>query len=125
MNTTNIKIKFHQPLILSMIMLSTILSVQSCDQYEIVPPPIEYESFSATIQPIFNNDCVGCHSGSLDPNLSAGSAYVSLTNGGYIDTENPESSLLYEMLQGAHSGYTSNANEDFILQWITEGAPND
>lgn len=97
----------------------------SCDQYEIVPPETEYESFSTTIQPIFNSDCVRCHSGNLDPNLTEGSSYASLTSGNYINTDDPEASKLYQKLMGSHDTYTSSLNKELILQWITEGAPND
>lgn len=107
--------------------VAVIFSIQSCDMYEITYPEEEegYVSYSESIQPIFNSDCAGCHSGSQSPNLSEGSAYTSLTNNGYIDTDNPESSLLYEKLKGSHSAYTSSKNKKMILEWIKAGAPND
>lgn len=102
-----------------------IMGVSSCDTHTIEFPEEGYESFSTSIQPIFKKDCVLCHSGSQAPNLSEGAAYGSLTNNGYIDTDNPESSLLYTKLQGSHASYTNSANKEMILDWIRAGAPND
>ena len=106
--------------------VAVIFSIQSCDLHEITYPEDEvgYVSYSASIQPIFNSDCTGCHSGSQSPNLSEGASYASLTNG-YIDTDNPEASLLYVTLRGSHSSYTTSKNRNLILDWIKEGAPND
>ena len=111
------------PMIFSAVLL---MSVSSCDTHTIEFPEEGYESFSASIQPIFTNKSVLCHSGSQAPNLSEGSAYASLTNNGYIDTDDPASSPLYTKLQeGSHSSYTTAADEEMILEWITAGAPND
>ncbi|MDF1570975.1 MAG: hypothetical protein P1P82_05100 [Bacteroidales bacterium] len=103
-----------------------IMGVSSCDTHTIEFPEEGYESFSASIQPVFTKKCVPCHSGSRAPNLSEGASYGSLTNNGYIDTDNPASSLLYTKLQeGSHSSYTTAADEEMILDWIQAGAPND
>ncbi len=107
--------------------VAVIFSIQSCDLHEISYPEEEqgYVSYSASIQPIFNSDCTGCHS-SGTPNLSEGASYTSLTENGYIDTDNPEESLLYTTLTGSpHSAYTSSKNRAMILEWIEAGAPND
>jgi hypothetical protein len=101
---------------------------QSCTQHEIIPPEAEYETFSTSIQPIFNADCLPCHrsGGIQEPFLSEGSAYVSLTSNGYIDTDNPEQSLLIEKLnESSHKSYTTSTNVELILEWIKAGAPND
>jgi hypothetical protein len=104
--------------------VAVVFSIRSCDLYEITYPEEGYVSYSESIQPIFSADCAGCHSGSQSPNLSEGSAYASLTNG-YIDTDNPEESLLYITLTGSHSAYTNSKNKKMILDWIKAGAPND
>ena len=120
---------FKSPVSIALIVIaiSTFLGIQSCEQHVITfpEPEVGYESFSKTIQPILNKDCGVCHPGANELDLSQENAYASLTSGGYIDTENPESSPLYEKLQGSHDTYTSNANKEFILQWIKEGAKND
>lgn len=112
-------------IVITIFSATMLMSVSSCDTHTIEFPEEGYESFSASIQPIFNKDCALCHSGSQAPNLSEGSAYVSLTTNGYINTDNPEQSLLIEKLNGSHKGYTNSGNVDMILEWITAGAPND
>jgi hypothetical protein len=89
-------------------------------------------TFSADIIPIFNASCnvTGCHSaGGHKPNLSAANAYSSLINGGYINKTTPESSLLYQWMEGkkgtpmpvSGSNATYNAK---VLKWIELGALN-
>ncbi|MCF8225627.1 MAG: hypothetical protein K9J30_07085 [Bacteroidales bacterium] len=125
MKTTIRTLTLSGRMLIPAISIILILGLQSCTQYEIVPPEVGYESFSTSIQPIFNNDCVDCHSGNLDPNLSEGNSYLALTTGGYIDTDDPGSSLIMTMLEGSHKSYTSASNKELILEWITAGAPND
>lgn len=114
--------------------VAVICSIQSCDLHEISYPEPEveeeYVSYSESIQPIFNSNCTDCHSGSQSPNLSEGSSYESLTanTNEYINTGNPESSLLYTKPQSSeHKMYwTPNSSKlNLILDWIKAGAPND
>lgn len=88
--------------------------------------------FTADIIPIFNNSCnsTGCHnSGGKSPDLSAANAYSSLTNGNFINTEDPESSELYQWMTGKRgtpmpvSGINKNYNA-LVLAWIKQGAQN-
>lgn len=125
MNTRSSDFKLFGRIVTSFLAIAMVIGLQSCEQHVITYPEVGYESYSTSIQPIFNNDCVGCHSGSLDPNLSEGASFVSLTSNGYVDTDDPENSLLYTKLQGSHSSYTSAANKELILEWISAGAPND
>ncbi|MCF8346647.1 MAG: hypothetical protein K9G38_05505 [Bacteroidales bacterium] len=111
--------------VIAVVLAATSLIFQSCEQHTITYPEAGYESFSTSVQPIFTKDCAGCHGGSLAPNLSEGSAYISLTTNDYINTADPEASLLYTKLQGSHSSYTSSGNKEMILEWIKAGAPND
>lgn len=124
------KKRSNQPVYFRMLLtlvslLALIIIIPSCDLHEISYPEEGYESYSASIQPIFNSNCVGCHSGSLPPNLSEGASYVYLTTNGYINTDNPESSLLYTTVIGSHRSYTTSENRKLILDWIKAGAPND
>ncbi len=60
-------------------------------------------SFASDITPILNSSCntSGCHnSGGISPDLSAVNAYNSLSNGGYINTGNPQASELYLWMTG-------------------------
>ncbi|MEX0982118.1 MAG: hypothetical protein WD577_00280 [Bacteroidales bacterium] len=111
---------------LTMIGIAALISsFQACDLHEISFPEEGYETYSTSIQPIFNSDCTGCHSGTQPPNLSEESSYVSLTTNEYINMDDPESSPLYTKLQGSHSSYTTSNNKKMILDWIKAGAPND
>lgn len=98
--------------------------VSGCEKYIIERPDIPTDiSFSADIQPIFDAKCLDCHGGMIDPDLSPGESYDELVDGGYLDTDDPESSELYDKLSGGH-GNTTIEEQLIILQWITEGAQN-
>ena len=89
-------------------------------------------SFTGDIIPIFNSSCniSGCHSaGGKSPDLSAANAYTSLSNSGYINTSNPETSELYLWMTGKKGTPmpTSGVNKDYnalVLAWIKQGAQN-
>ena len=104
----------------------------SCE-YEWIQPikvPIpDNVSFSANIQPIFNNGCNTsiCHgAGGKAPDLSEANAYTALMNGGYVDIDTPESSILYvTMTSGSMKNYVKDPSDpDIILAWIEQGAEN-
>src|SRR5688572_32295291 len=61
-------------------------------------------SLKNDVQPIFNRDCTmsGCHDAipSHDPSLVPEKAYNDLKNGGYINTNDPENSVLYLSVNG-------------------------
>lgn len=89
-------------------------------------------SFTSDIIPIFNSSCniSGCHSaGSKAPDLTVANAYNSLTNGGYINTGDPQVSELYLWMTGK-KGTTmpvGGINKDFnalVIAWIKQGAQN-
>ena len=97
-----------------------------CEKY-IIPPPVIEEgvSYSEQVQPIFDDKCVNCHSGGMDPDLRPEESYEFLTTNGYVDTLNPESSLIYsKLLSGPHASRATEEEKLIILQWITEGAQN-
>ena len=103
-----------------------IVLASGCEKY-IIPPPVIEEgvSYAEQVQPVFDGKCVSCHSGNLPPDLTPDESYEFLTTNGYVDTLNPESSLIYDKLQsGAHEGRATDADKLLILQWITEGAQN-
>ena len=82
--------------------------------------------FSADIQPIFDNNCVSCHSGSLAPNLSDGKSFSSLVPG-YVNLTTPADSKLYKQLttNSSHIPRTTDLEKQKILKWIEQGAKND
>jgi hypothetical protein len=82
--------------------------------------------FATQIIPIFTSNCNGCHN-SQTPILEPGVAYADLNSGGYINVADPEESLLYEKLHmstSTHASKSTPAQQDLILQWITQGAKN-
>ena len=81
-------------------------------------------SLSGDIQPIFNSNCVSCHGGSRAPDLRTGKAYNDLITGGFIDTDDPENSTLYSVLEGSHSSRASDKEKAYILGWIKQGTKN-
>ena len=112
-------------------LLIAMLMFVSCAKDTLVPAqsninPNLIVSFKDTIQPIFTAGCMGssCHSGFVDPNLSAGHAYNSLTSGNFINTGTPvESELYLEMEPGG--GMSSHCTADqaaLVLAWIKQGA---
>lgn len=89
-------------------------------------------SLKNDVQPIFDRDCTmsGCHDAipSHDPSLVPENAYDDLRNGGYINTNDPQNSILYLSVNGggmpAGRAPLSENDKKIILAWITEGAKN-
>ena len=106
---------------------SMIVILASCTQYEIPAPECPEDlptnvSYSADVQPIFDANCVMCHSGGQSPDLRPDWSYDELIDGGYVDTDFPCSSKLYEILTGSHDGRATDEEELIILGWMDEGA---
>ena len=103
-----------------------IFGLSGCAKYEIPTPPCPdgdiTAKYSADIQPIFNSNCISCHSGSQSPDLSDGWSYDELTDGGYIDTDFPCESKLYQVFSGTHDGRATDDEVLQILGWIQDGA---
>jgi len=123
-------------LIYSLVLTGIIMFTASC-QYKfaiepIIPPPDPTDTiyFSQQVEPIWNNGslCTGCHSGSLNPDLTTNNSYASLMEGGYVDIENPSESKIYEYVYPGASTHQrqqySESQAATILQWIEQGALN-
>ncbi len=113
--------------VMVMITGTVILILFGCTKYEIPKPECPENlptgiGFSSDIQPIFNKNCVMCHGGGQSPDLSAGWSYDELMDGGYVDTEFPCSSVIYEIFSGSHSDRATEEDILTILGWIDEGA---
>lgn len=90
-------------------------------------------SFSGDIQPILNDNCISCHNGSLDPNLTEGNSYNSLTSipGGIVPGD-ASSSELIDMLEHdpaadnpmPPSGPIATSKIELFKAWINQGALN-
>ena len=110
--------------ILSVVCLM-VMSLISCEKYIIEKPEIEAGiSYLTQIQPIWDDNCVSCHSGSLAPDLRPEESYDALIDGNFVDTTNAETSELYLKLRGTHDSRATEEEKLTILQWITEGALN-
>jgi hypothetical protein len=122
------KLKIFLPIVL----LSSIIT--GC-YYDIVTPqdpnkPPQNVSLQYDLQPIFTDNCArsGCHGiGDHKPCLVADSSYNAIVSGGYINTILPSQSILFqEVLSGAMppGGKLPDTDIKFVLDWITNGAPN-
>ena len=122
----------------SLLTMTFILTTLSCSKTTTVlvdssPSITSTVSFSKDIQPILSKTCgiSGCHSGTVAPNLSSGTAYNTLKNGNYINTGSAETSEVYLWLTGKRSmampsgaaNNPSNINA-LMLAWIKQGAKN-
>ncbi len=90
------------------------------------PPPGDTTSFSLEVQPIFSQNCAGCHNGSEAPDLREGKSYQSLFDNNMVVKSNPEASVLYTCVQpgGSMAAYGTTANNLLFYYWIKEGAKN-
>ena len=108
--------------------------------------PIEKENnttenvkFATDVQPIFSNNCTGCHGNSGNLDLSSGNAYANLVgvnasgySGKRVIANDADNSILYKKIDNS-GAYGSNmplgqnlssAQINTIKQWIIEGALN-
>jgi hypothetical protein len=93
--------------------------------------PPQFVSFSGDLIPIFNRDCntSGCHDATPahKPSLVPDKAYTSLMSGGYVNTAVPNQSTIYVVLQTGAMPPTGALNvkeQQLVLDWIRNGAPN-
>jgi hypothetical protein len=104
-------------------MLTGILLFGSCEKVVYPIPELpDTVSYSLDVQPIFDNKCVTCHNGGRNPDLRPGNSYSSLTDNGYVDTDNPEESKLIKKLYTTHDARATETEKQLILLWIQEGA---
>jgi mono/diheme cytochrome c family protein len=108
---------------------SLILFLSGCSDY-IIPAP-EYPegiptdvSYSGDVQPIFDKNCLTCHSGGQSPDLSADWSYDELIEGEFVNTDEPMESPVYQIFSGTHDGRATEEEILTILGWIIEGAEN-
>lgn len=105
------------------LVLGGFLVLSSCEEYSYDPPVIEGEvSFVNDVTPPLNNDCSKCH----NVFKSQTNFYKNLAEKAFIDTVNPSSSKIYNVLKtnSSHQSYTSPDNLAKILKWFEQGAKN-
>ena len=85
-------------------------------------------SYSTTIQPIFTNNCTGCHGGSGGLSLTS---YSLLMENDVVNPGNSAESQLIKKLKGTagtqmpkNQNPLDDATIDLIETWIDEGAEN-
>jgi len=85
-------------------------------------------SFTTDVIPIFEAGCNAsvCHGGGKDPDLRPENAYNSLMNGGFVNTSDPVSSIIYQSVApgGSMVSYSKQGDANMILAWIEQGAKN-
>ncbi len=121
------KLKEFIHLILVAMVVSGVMA--SCTYEEIKPQKVDVPDsvkFSINIIPIFNTSCntTGCHNkGGIPPDLSPENAYTSLSFFGYLDTDVPESSIIYEKIAtGSMKNSATDQDRSLLLKWIKQGA---
>jgi hypothetical protein len=132
------KIINHQKIVMLVIISS--ITIFSCT-YEkaklykecVLPSTV---SFNRDIVPIFNANCntTGCHTSASNAgnlNLETAAAYAELMHhgSGYVDTLNPEFSILYSQLISISNpmppmGKLDDCKIKLILKWIQQKAKN-
>ena len=119
-----------------LMMVSISLMLLSCD-YDQLPEesnlPVNV-SFQTDIQPIFDQNCISCHNGTIELDFRTGNSYnalMSLPEESIIPGDADDSELI-EMLK--QNGDTDNpmppsgpmpiAKINLFISWINEGALN-
>ena len=124
-------------LILSLALVFTLLIfIPGCYKDVISPGsdpngPPQFVSFSGDLIPIFNKSCnsTGCHDAvpAHKPSLVPDKAYNALMSGGYVNTAVPNESTIYVVLKTGQmppTGALNSAEQQKVLDWIRNGAPN-
>ena len=136
----NLKYKRMKTFRLLLVAVFLAFGLGSCEYTFWVPEPVpeipdendpdaEQISFAQTIQPIFTNNCVACHTtGKQLPDLSEGKAFASLNTSRYINTGSPEESKIYKYPKPDTDTHTQKkltaVQAANILIWIKQGAKN-
>ncbi len=124
-------------LIKIVITVCVLFMLQSCyydTVYTVEAPPVDPEepvSYETQILPIWKNDCVDCHKGSVAPDLRPENSYADLLNNGWVIPGNSAGSLLYESVAWTGGAsrmpieYKLTETEIQLIQlWIDQGAEN-
>lgn len=101
----------------------------SCEkvQYETPVIPNDTIYYSATVQPIWDANCVSCHPPTKGLDLNAATSYGELVPAfvSAADSSNPEAAKLMVKLNGtSHDPRTSDLEKQKIAKWISQGARN-
>jgi hypothetical protein len=123
-------------LILIILLATGSVLLQSCYK-DIISPgadpngPPQQVSFSGDVMPILTKNCAlsGCHDAvpAHKPSMVGSATYGNIVNGGFVNTIDPYSSAIYTMIKGGAmppSGSIKPSDQQKIIDWIRNGAPN-
>jgi len=124
-----------QRLFYLVLLVGTLVALTGCYKDVILPDavidpdgPPQAVSYNADLKPVFNTKCAlsGCHaSGGHKPYMNADISYLQIVNGGYVDTNIPKSSILYQKINGEMKEYIPSASDrQKVYDWIRTGALN-
>lgn len=113
---------------LCLILMTTLNTGCYYNKTPLPPAPEGDISYSADIQPIWNDNCVACHqTGTGVPlDLQADNSYDNIINDGYVNLDDPSASILYVKITPGQSmdQYVTDNQRLVILTWIEQGALN-
>ena len=117
------------------LIILAIAVLSSCEQYSYDPPvytppdstqaydTVYYSTDIAPLFPAYN--CTACHGGAISPDLRESESYEELTEGNYIDLNEPEESVVIIKIDDSGHGGTFSTDDRFLLlDWIYQGAEN-
>ena len=85
----------------------------------------ETVQFKRDLIPILRNNCLECHDSRKSFNLDENSAYNTIVNGGYVDTQSPENSKLFNSPNPGHADtYLTPSDHAAFVTCMKEGAKN-
>ncbi len=93
-------------------------SISSCEKEKIGGVEDKTISFKNDINPLIQGTCSACHDMDNSYVLLTESSYATITENAWVDTVNPEASIIYN----AHN--TNDKFKEYVLLWIQQGAKN-
>jgi hypothetical protein len=123
----NQRLKMLRQLLLAVILIASVGGLSSCEKYTYMPEvihPVDSVRFGATIQPIFDANCISCHNGAPLPDFREGHSYQTLSKAGLISLPGETSGLYLKMISAGHVSRSSDVDKQYVLIWINEGAHN-
>lgn len=122
----NQKFNMLKQLMAAVIVIAVIGVLTSCEKYTYTPVvinPVDTVHFQTEIQPIFDANCISCHTSIRNPDLRQGKSWQSLTAGGFVNKPGEQSVLYLQITtQSSHIPKTSDTEKQKILIWINQGA---
>jgi len=121
---------YKRKLLNMVILIIGMIVIFSCEYEKITydaPDPTVPVSYATDIQPIWDKGCVGCHGvGEIPPDLTPENSYNALINEGFVDTAQPDQSVIYTKMAtgGSMAPYTNAYDAGLVLLWIQQGAKN-